>query len=305
MVKNGQSAEPVRVEFKSSSHARLDVEVLRASELMRRASADHLGAVQRLGFHLVALYVDGQTTHTVDFVTHRCRRGTVIAVQPRQVQRLALRPGVEAVILLFTSSFLFPERPNVGALWQERFFDDVAWPSALRLGGRDMEAIETWFLKLEETYMSTDRGPLGAALMRHLVSVVLLELARRGQLSTAHVSDVVPAARARARRFESDLERSYRVTRNVNDYAMHLGCSPKTLDRTCRSVLGASAKALIDARVSLEARRLLAHTTMTVAAIGDALGFSEPTNFVKFFRARTGRLPGAFRASTIGQAVGA
>ncbi len=45
----------------------------------------------------------------------------------------------------------------------------------------------------------------------------------------------------------------------------------------------------------LEAKRLLAHTNQTVAAISEELGFSEPTNFVKFFRSRGGLLPGAFR----------
>jgi AraC-like DNA-binding protein len=40
---------------------------------------------------------------------------------------------------------------------------------------------------------------------------------------------------------------------------------------------------------------MLAHTDASVAAIGEELGFSEPTNFVKFFKARAGKLPGAFR----------
>jgi transcriptional regulator GlxA family with amidase domain len=47
--------------------------------------------------------------------------------------------------------------------------------------------------------------------------------------------------------------------------------------------------------VVLEARRLLAHTDDSVAAIGESLGFSESTNFGKFFEARTGERPGAFR----------
>lgn len=45
-----------------------------------------------------------------------------------------------------------------------------------------------------------------------------------------------------------------------------------------------------------EARRLLAHTHWTVAAIGEHLGFEEPTNFVRFFKARTRESPCVFRA---------
>ncbi|MEO8804931.1 MAG: helix-turn-helix domain-containing protein [Burkholderiaceae bacterium] len=45
----------------------------------------------------------------------------------------------------------------------------------------------------------------------------------------------------------------------------------------------------------LEAQRLLVHSTSTSVAIGELLGFSEPTNFVKFFRRRVGTTPEAFR----------
>nr|WP_280714772.1 helix-turn-helix domain-containing protein [Kitasatospora sp. MAP5-34] len=58
---------------------------------------------------------------------------------------------------------------------------------------------------------------------------------------------------------------------------------------------GRSAKQLADARVALQAQRLLAHTDLPVAAIGRALGFTEATNFGKFFARETGRTPGGFR----------
>ena len=74
-----------------------------------------------------------------------------------------------------------------------------------------------------------------------------------------------------------------------------LGCSVKSLNRAALEVAGISAKKLLVARVVLEAKRLLAHTTLPVAAIGDQLGFDEATNFVKFFRRETGSTPGAFR----------
>ncbi|MEV7027381.1 helix-turn-helix domain-containing protein, partial [Kitasatospora sp. NPDC093558] len=52
---------------------------------------------------------------------------------------------------------------------------------------------------------------------------------------------------------------------------------------------------LADARVALQAQRLLAHTDLPVAAIGRSLGFGEPTNFGKFFTRETGHTPGGFR----------
>ncbi|SPE99419.1 DNA-binding transcriptional regulator AraC [Streptomyces sp. MA5143a] len=54
-------------------------------------------------------------------------------------------------------------------------------------------------------------------------------------------------------------------------------------------------KHVIDARVALEAQRLLAHTDEPVATIARRLGFVEPTNFGKFFTRHSGMTPGAFR----------
>lgn len=62
---------------------------------------------------------------------------------------------------------------------------------------------------------------------------------------------------------------------------------------------GRTAKEIIDARVMLEAKRLLIHTDRPVAAIAADLGFSEPTNFVKYFTIRAGMAPGAFRLSEV------
>ncbi len=83
----------------------------------------------------------------------------------------------------------------------------------------------------------------------------------------------------------------------AHEYAARLGYSLKTLNRACMLATGCTAKQLIDARVALEAKRLLAHTDLPVASISYRLGFTEPTNFGKFFTRATGQTPGAFRAA--------
>lgn len=56
-----------------------------------------------------------------------------------------------------------------------------------------------------------------------------------------------------------------------------------------------SAEEFIDARVVLEAKRLLAHGEDPVARIADRLGFDDASNFVKYFALRAGTTPAAFR----------
>ncbi len=75
-----------------------------------------------------------------------------------------------------------PDRPRTGALWHERFFDDLAWPAALQLASPDLQAAADWFARLEGLATGLDGSLLATALLRHLVWVTLLDLARRGHL---------------------------------------------------------------------------------------------------------------------------
>ena len=52
---------------------------------------------------------------------------------------------------------------------------------------------------------------------------------------------------------------------------------------------------MLDRRIVLEAKRILAHTDLAVANVSAGLGFSEPSNFNRFFRRIEGRLPTEFR----------
>lgn len=56
---------------------------------------------------------------------------------------------------------------------------------------------------------------------------------------------------------------------------------------------------MVTDRIVLEAKRLLVHSLLPVANIGYELGFSEATNFVKFFHRGTRQTPGAFRAQML------
>jgi AraC-like DNA-binding protein len=97
--------------------------------------------------------------------------------------------------------------------------------------------------------------------------------------------------------FRRAVEDGFTRSRRVQDYGAQLGYSVRTLTRATHRAAGIGAKELIDRRVILEAERLLAHTDLTSAQVSDQLGFDSPTNFGKYFQQRTGRTPGAFRAT--------
>jgi AraC-like DNA-binding protein len=143
-------------------------------------------------------------------------------------------------------------------------------------------------------------GDVEAALLRHQLAVLLLRIA----LLAADVA--MPATTAENRtyaRFRRLLEESHPNSRRVEEYAARIGCSVRTLTRASLAVTGRTAKQAVDDRVALEARRLLACTSLSVAEIGRRLGFPEPTNFGRFFHRESGLSPGAFRATATDGAI--
>jgi AraC-like DNA-binding protein len=147
--------------------------------------------------------------------------------------------------------------------------------------------------------MADDAGrPASSALnmlLRSQVQSLLIRLRLDGAPSAAD-ERIEPVVLQRYRRYRAAVERHFARWHSVAPYAARLGCSERSLTRAAHLVTDRSAKAVLTERLVLEAKRLLAHTSLPVATIGDQLGFGEATNFVKFFRREAGLTPGAFRA---------
>ncbi|SCL31777.1 transcriptional regulator, AraC family [Micromonospora nigra] len=230
---------------------------------------------------MLVLTTGGHGTAEVDFRVLRCRPGTLLRVRSGQVLRCA-GPQFDATVVRWTTSAL-------GGL----DVDLDAVPTWMQLAGEDEDAVIS-----EVSQLSVDahrhRGtPAARGLLRHQLAVLLLRLAL---LPTDRTGPARPEAET-FRRLCREVERAYRHTRRVEDYADRLGCSVRTLTRACLAMTGRSAKQVVDERVALQAGRLLAATDEPIAQIGRQLGFTEPTNFGRFFSREVGVSPGAFRAA--------
>ncbi|MNR88722.1 HTH-type transcriptional activator RhaS [compost metagenome] len=254
------------------------------SELRQRLTSRYYERGQRLHFHILILYTAGEGCHEVDFVPVACRPGTLIHVRPGQVQRYLDIQQLEAQVIFFTSDFLLADA-----------YDGHAAPlSVLQLDEEAFADIRTGFDVIQREYRKSDGNQPSVAILRHQLQALMLQLAREAQVSE-HASVIRSRHQKLFFRFRQQLETEFVRTRQAEDYARKLECSPRTLNRASHTVVRMSAKEVIDARVLLEARRLLAYTSLPISRIAGMLGFTESTNFVKFFRREAGVLPGEFR----------
>jgi AraC-like DNA-binding protein len=293
MAREPQRVSILPVAFANSTYPELGLEFLRLSDLLRRATPSHFALPQRPGFHLLLLVTAGRCDHFLDYRRVGCRAGTLIHVRPGQVQQFVLGQALEANVLLFTPEFILPATSAPDAESFGTLIDEVVPEGVTQLEPGAVENLSGGFTAIGREFRTTDGSKLSARILQHLLYALLLAIARNSLRSSVSLS--ASAYGLTFRKFRKAVDAQFTQTRAVNAYAKAIGCSVKSLRRACMAVRGSSPKVLIEQRVVLEAKRLLAHTSLPVEAIADAVGFGEPTNFVKFFRRHGGMRPLEFR----------
>lgn len=298
MVESGQHGASTPVEifrFDNPDRSSLGIEVVSYTHLTKRLPPCVQAKAHRTDFHQIFLITAGHASTMVDFIDYPCGPGILMHVAPGRVLRLPRPTGpdgtLEVTLVLFTPAFL----PRIDSAFP---FLSPFTPAVWNVKPDEGEQVARAVCELTTEYERTVRDvntPVDVQLLQHLLAAFVLRLARLAASGGGVATDRQLADANTFLRFQHELERSFAATRNAAEYATRVGYSLRTLNRACQAATGQTAKALIDARVTLEAKRLLIHTNLPVAAVGRHLGFTEPTNFVKFFTRKTSCTPGAFR----------
>jgi AraC-like DNA-binding protein len=288
-----RGVELLETHFDNKRLARLGIDVLTLAELQRRVSTRRLAMPERVEFFMLLLVDRGRGNHVIDFSQVVLQPGSLVFVQPGQVQQWRPRDGLAGTLVLVDPAVMSPPGPRLAV--QQTLASQLAdWPSCVTLPTPARSEIRDQFEALSRECAQFDASELGIALIRSMLTCLLLRVAR------AHARALpVPADRAGMagllRMLARAIDARVRQRPTVQSLAATLGYSASTLNRACLAVEGRSAKQLIDRRVALEAQRLLVHSTDAAGQIGAALGFSEPTNFLKFFKRIVGCTPDTFR----------
>lgn len=276
--------------FRHNEKPALGFEILRLSSIFaradRRAIPHPLDVPQRPGFHMVYIGLSGRAGIEVDFTRVPVGRNLLTFVAQGRVHSFAERGG-DAWMLVFKPEFLEAVPGSTDPLVLPSVLSPVWATPVLSVPPAEHRELVALAARIEEEHakpLDTIQPWLLSALLR----AVLL---RAERLAGPRASP--PDALAT---FFTILERDHLRTRSVAHYARASGISVRRLAELMVAHTGRSTKQIIDERVVLEHKRLLAYTGDSVKQIAERTGFPEPTNLVKFFRHHTGQTPLSFRA---------
>ena len=268
-----------------------EFEIVDLAELYRKFEGT-LTTTHRTGFYHIIWFQQGSPTHLVDFNPIKIKPNTLLFLNKDTVQRFDNKTKFSGKAILFTDGFFCRTETDTRFLRNSILFSDLFAVSQIQI--EKQLKLFTDLLQQMTDELKNSKDNSQADILQNLLHNFLLhsERERRKQ----NVTEIKKGADLEyVMLFKELLEAGYKNQKHVNYYAKEIIITEKRLNQATTKVLGKTPKEIIDDRIMLEAKRILAHTTESVKEIGYHLGFEEPTNFIKYFKKHSKFTPTEFR----------
>ncbi len=254
--------------------------------------SEKLTTSHRTGFYHILWFQKGSPIHLVDFNPVKVKPNTILFLNKDTVQRFDKKGGFDGKAILFTDNFFCKTENDIKFLRSSILFNDLISVSQIQLSKKASLFVDLFHLM--ETELENEKDASQSDILKNLLHNFLL-LSERERRKQGFTEIKKGADLDYVMLFKDLLETNYRKLKRVSNYAKKISVTGKRLNQATSKILDKSPKQMIDERVMLEAKRLLAHTNESVKEIGFDLGFDEPTNFIKYFRKHSNSTPVEFR----------
>lgn len=248
-------------------------------------------------FYTIIWFQEGCGKHFVDFESYDVCTNHIFFISPDQLHTFDTHHEQRGYILEFSQDFLQDELTSESLFLKYDVFnayDTLPYRVVTEEGAATLQRVVNEIEREEEQINSFAHHDY----LTMLVRLFLITVQRSHHHDASHQLLCITSPQHRHFvRFRQLLEQHYREKHNVSAYAHMLGISTRTLTTCCLECSNRTPLQLINARLTLEAKRLLRFTHLTSKEVGYRLGFEDPSYFVKVFKNKTGQLPLDFRDS--------
>lgn len=228
----------------------------------------------------------GDSVFFSDFVDFPLSAGSMIFIRPGQLHTWrGDMSGLDLLVISFKPELLSPTEIN-----SLPYFAPTATPF-LTTDEANRPLLSNLFTTLHQHYESF--GESNRELLASYVRVLLTEAKRL--YPTDSPSTETSSAMQLSKAFHLAVEQRYLTDRTTQPYANRLGVTANHLTRVIRQTSGMTPGEILRDRLTLEAKRLLAHSEFTVGETAQRLGFLSAAQFSNWFKREAGVSPDQFR----------
>lgn len=245
-------------------------------------------APDRHTFYALFWITEGEGFHHIDFTKYAIQPQTLYLMRPGQSHFFEVTDKPVGTSIFFLEEFLYLNNQ----FQPTELFYLIDRRPALYLTQPQAAFIRQLIEQLLDEYDSERLGYLDA--LQHLMQLLLIYVRRvydqpnkvlTNPTATTHLSS----------QFQRLVDQHFLTTHHLQAYSNMLGITPGYLSEQIKVAIGVPASHIIRRRLVIEAKRLLAHTQLTVSELCLHLGFKDSSYFSRFFRRETGQSPLDFR----------
>lgn len=266
--------------------------VLKRMEAIEAKQPSKQEVPHRHDFYSIIFVRKGEGVHHVDFKDYPLRENTFYLLSPEQVHHMDLETTPEGTVLLFTEAFLQRYSIALNYLAELDLFFNCDEAPPISVLSEDLSAINQVLQGIQQEYLVPTRSLdiIGAYL-----KILFVHLKRTKQKQYL-LKDPLDSRRASiVRDFKKDLERHFKKSHKVQEYAQLQNLSSAYLNEVIKGETGYSVKDFIQKRLILEAKRLALYSDWNMKGIAFELGFEDPAHFSKSFKKQEGKTFTAFK----------
>lgn len=274
----------------------LNIEVMNFGQLfekLEQITAHDPFSPHKIEFYLILIVTEKSYSHFVDFTSYELTEGSTLFVTKNQVHHFNKSlEDAKGYGIVFNHLFVDEHYFLTDNLRLNRLFNYHIESPILHQDDMGEDSLIELILSLFREYASQNKFAK-SEILASLLRVLLLKAERAKERHA--ITNVNPYWLETFGKFKDMLEIEYINTRSSRGYASRLFVSYKFLNDVVKKLTGKTVKAFIDDFVTIEIKRYLISTALTVNEISYQTGFEEPANMIKFFKKNTQITPLRFR----------
>ncbi len=275
--------------YRPSTADDIPLELLSLDALPAKAS---MPVPNRHTFHEVFWVTAGRGKHFIDFVEYTIRPNTLFYVKQGCVHYWKIDQSLQGYAVLFQPDIFFAT-DNLDHISRLDLLQTVGTLPAIYPTATEVQWFQETWQRLDDEY-NLKRFARSHAIIA-LLQLLLIE-AQRITLAEPDLPLTPSASVKLATRYQQLVEQKAIHQHKVESYADDLGITLAHLSHCVKEVTGITASEVLRRQLVLEAKRLLAYSNATVAAVAHDLNFADASYFGRYFKRETGKTPREFRS---------
>lgn len=245
-------------------------------------------------FYEILFLTKGNGFYTIDFQKHIIQPDSIFFLSPGQIHELELSDDVQGYIFLFTSSFYHFNKTNPYKIFELPFFYTLGKETPPLYLSNESDKISITDLFKNAIYENNAALPDSEEAVRALLDLILIQCKRLYPIQNQ--DEKLSKSRILVKRFKQLIEEKCTENLAVKNYATQLMVTPNHLSETVKIITGRTSTDLINDRMTMEIKQMLAHTELSVSEIAYRLNFADQSYFSKYFKKLVGISPVEFRS---------